>query len=429
MNNIGIIGLGYVGLPLALEFGKKYPTVAFDLNKKRISELKNKFDYTKEVSKQDFFAAKKIKFTSNIEDLKSSNIYIVAVPTPINNRKEPDLKPLFLASKNVGKLLSDQDIVIFESTVYPGATEEFCVPILEKYSNLKFINQKNKKVIKNGFYCGYSPERINPGDKKNRITNITKVTSGSTSDVALKVDKLYKSIITAGTHMAESIKIAEASKIIENTQRDVNIALINELSIIFDKLSIDTKKVLNAASTKWNFLPFSPGLVGGHCIGVDPYYLTYKSKKIGYEPRVILSGRKINDQMPKFIFNKVKKLMMGKKLYKNNAKILFLGATFKENCPDIRNSKSIELIKIFKKSFENLYCYDPYIFNEESLNKIGAKIIKKPRDNFYDVIIITVSHKEFLRLGYDRIIKFAKKNNVVFDVKSIFPGVKVDGSL
>ena len=429
MYKIGIIGLGYVGLPLALEFGKKYNTVGFDKSIKRIRELKKNVDITRETSKKEIGSSKKISFSNKIEDLKNCNVYIIAVPTPINKKKEPNLKPLYAASKTVGKLISINDIVIYESTVYPGLTEEYCVPILEKYSGLDYISERNKKNGKKGFYCGYSPERVNPGDKSSKVSNIVKVTSGSTREIARKIDRLYSSIISAGTHMTQSIKIAEAAKVIENTQRDLNIALINELSIIFNKMSIDTQQVLKAAETKWNFLPFKPGLVGGHCIGVDPYYLTYKSKQIGYTPEVILSGRKINDQMPKYVVKKVFNIMKKKKIEGKNLKFLICGAAFKEDCSDTRNSKSIEIMEILKKKYSRIDCYDPIVAKPTLFDKQGIQLKRIPNLNFYDVIIIAVAHNQFIRLGINKIKKFAKKKSVIFDVKSVFKESEVDGRL
>ncbi len=429
MYKIGIIGLGYVGLPLALEFGKKYNTVGFDKSIKRIRELKKNVDITRETSKKEIGSSKKISFSNKVADLKNCNVYIIAVPTPINKKKEPNLKPLYSASKTVGKLISINDIVIYESTVYPGLTEEYCVPILEKYSGLDYISERNKKNGKKGFYCGYSPERVNPGDKSSKVSNIVKVTSGSTREIARKIDRLYSSIISAGTHMTQSIKIAEAAKVIENTQRDLNIALINELSIIFNKMSIDTQQVLKAAETKWNFLPFKPGLVGGHCIGVDPYYLTYKSKQIGYTPEVILSGRKINDQMPKYVVKKVFNIMKKKKIEGKNLKFLICGAAFKEDCSDTRNSKSIEIMEILKKKYSRIDCYDPIVAKPTLFDKQGIQLKRIPNLNFYDVIIIAVAHNQFIRLGINKIKKFAKKKSVIFDVKSVFKESEVDGRL
>lgn len=429
MQVIGIIGLGYVGLPLALEFGKKYKTIGFDKNHKRINELKKSIDFTLETSKKEIKSSKNIKFTKKISDLEKCNIYIVTVPTPITSKKKPDLKYLRDASISVARMLKKNDTVIYESTVYPGLTEEFCVPILEKYSTLKYINETNKKKLKKGFFCGYSPERINPGDKKNRISKIVKVTSGSTTEISKKIDRLYNSIIPAGTYMAKSIKVAEAAKVIENTQRDVNIALMNELSIIFDKLSIDTKEVLEAAGTKWNFLPFQPGLVGGHCIGIDPYYLTYKSLSVGYRPKVILSGRKINDEMPEHIAIKIMKLAKIKKINTKKCNVLFLGLTFKENCPDIRNSKSIELLKIMSKSFKNIDCYDPFISKPNFITNKNIKLISNPKDNFYDIIVITVAHDLFKKTGVKKIRKYAKNKNIIYDIKSIFSKNDTDGRL
>lgn len=429
-HKIGIVGLGYVGLPLAIEFGKKYETIGYDHDKKRIDELKKFIDRTKEISLKDIKSSKKIKFSSSFSDLKKCNFFIICVPTPISKNKKPNLIPIKNASKNVGKVLKPDDVVIYESTVYPGTTEEICVPILERESDLDYICEINKKNILKGFYCGYSPERINPGDKKNKITNILKVTSGSTTEISKKIDKLYKSIIPAGTFLAESIKVAEAAKIIENTQRDLNIALINELSIIFDKMSIDTHSVLKAAETKWNFHSFKPGLVGGHCIGVDPYYLTFKSLALGYVPEVILSGRKINDSMPKYVSNKLLKLVSTNGISYKKAKILFLGATFKENCPDIRNSKSIELMEILVKKFKQVDCFDPYI-TSKSISQLVKKInfVTKPKKNYYDLIVISVAHNFFKKLGIKKINSFGKRNKIVFDIKSIFNKDLTDGSL
>ena len=417
---IGIIGLGYVGLPLAVEFGKIFDTTGFDISKRRIKELLEGSDSTLEVDSHGMQEAIKLNFTNDIRDIMNCNIYIVTVPTPIDEDKKPDLTPLTNATKNIGVLLKKDDIVIYESTVYPGATEEVCVPILEQKSGLKF-NQ--------GFYCGYSPERINPGDKEHHLTMIKKVTSGSTKEVAKKVDELYQSIITAGTHLVESIKIAEAAKIIENTQRDINIALINELAVIFNKLDIDTEAVLEAAGTKWNFLPFRPGLVGGHCIGVDPYYLSYKALEVGYNPEMILAGRRINNSMTSYISEQVSILMVKKRIQVINANILIMGLTFKENCGDLRNSRVLDLVN----EFENFKCkvdvYDPWIAKIKVKKEYGITTISKPTSGKYDAIILAVSHDEFKQLDANQIKAFGKVNHVLYDVKYLLKADQVDGRL
>jgi len=408
---ISIIGLGYVGLPLAISFSKFYKVVGFDLSKERISDLRKGSDETLEVKKNTILKAKNLTFTSNLNDLKKCNCHIVTVPTPIDKFNKPDFSNLISASQMIGKILKKNDIVIYESTVYPGATEEICVPILEKKSDL---------IYNNDFFVGYSPERMNPGDKKHTVENIIKVTSGSNEGTANFVNKLYKSIVKAGTYKASSIKVAEAAKVIENTQRDINISLINELSLIFDKIDIDTEEVLKAAGTKWNFLPFKPGLVGGHCIGVDPYYLTYKSKKLGYDPKIILAGRKLNDNMSTHIVNKLFLKMDKKKIKVSNSKILIMGLTFKENCPDIRNSKVFDLAKQLKKSKAKVSVYDPWVNNKiHKLN--GISLIKKPIKNNYDCIILAVAHNFFKKMGIKKIKNFTKKNHIIFDLKYIFP--------
>jgi len=419
-SKICLIGLGYVGLPLAVEFGKKYPTLGFDINKPRINELKSGFDSTLEVESELIKASSHLSFSSKTKDIASANIYIITVPTPIDKFKTPDLSPLISASKTVGEALTKGDIVIYESTVYPGATEEVCTPILEKFSGLVF-NQD--------FFAGYSPERINPGDKAHRVTNILKITSGSTPEAAHFVDKLYSSIIAAGTHLVSSIRVAEAAKVIENTQRDVNIALINELSIIFEKLGIDTLEVLEAAETKWNFLPFRPGLVGGHCIGVDPYYLTYKAQSIGYHPEVILSGRRINDSMGEHVAERVVKLMLKKRIHIVDANILILGLTFKENCPDIRNTRTVDVIKEFETYHANIGIYDPWANAEEVKKEYGLTLISSLKENFYDAIILTVAHKEFLEMGSEAIQRLGKATYVLFDVKQLLSKQHIDGRL
>ena len=417
---ICVIGLGYVGLPVAVEFGKKRKVIGFDINQERIAELKNLTDTTLEITRQELLEAKHLSFTTSIDEIKDCHIYIVTVPTPIDSLKKPDLNPLKKASEIIAKILKKDDIVIFESTVYPGATEEVCVPILEKHSNLKF-NQD--------FYCGYSPERINPGDKNHRLPSIKKITSGSTLEISIKVDELYQEIITAGTHRASSIKVAEAAKVIENTQRDVNIALINELALIFNKLDIDTESVLKAAGTKWNFLPFSPGLVGGHCISVDPYYLTHKAIEAGYVPEVILAGRKINDNMGIYVVHQVAKLMTKKNIPIDESQILIMGLTFKENCPDIRNTRVIDLIS----SFEDLSCsidvYDPWVNKEEAFIEYGVKLIEEPTKKKYDAIVLAVAHDEFKLLSVDKLKAFCKDKHVIYDVKYLLKASESDGRL
>lgn len=417
---IAIIGLGYVGLPLAFEFGKKREVIGFDIKKDRVDELKKGIDITGELTKQELQDGIKINYTTNVDDIKDCSIFIITVPTPIDKHKRPDLTPLEKSSTSVGKIIKKNDIVIYESTVYPGATEEICVPILEKESGLKF----NKD-----FYCGYSPERINPGDKKHRIADIKKVTSGSTPEIATEIDELYKEIITAGTHKTSSIKIAEAAKVIENTQRDLNIALINELSLIFNKLGIDTESVLEAAGTKWNFLPFRPGLVGGHCIGVDPYYLTHKANEVGYHPEMILAGRRLNDNMGLYVANEVSKLMNKKKILTENANILIMGLTFKENCPDHRNTRVIDLIKAFESSNCNVDVYDPWVNKVQAADEYNIQLIDKPIKNNYDAIIIAVKHNEFKALTEGQIRAYGKVSHVLYDIKYLLQANETDGRL
>ncbi len=417
---IGVIGLGYVGLPLAVEFGKKYNVVGLDINKERVEELQSGLDSTLEVNKEELATAEFLKYSTSISDLSECNVYIVTVPTPINQHKQPDLTPLIKASEAIGKVLKKDDIVIYESTVYPGATEEDCVPILEQQSGLTF-NQD--------FFAGYSPERINPGDKEHRVTNILKVTSGSTPEIADFVDKLYKSIITAGTHKASNIRVAEAAKVIENTQRDVNIALINELALLFNRLGIDTEEVLEAAGTKWNFLPFRPGLVGGHCIGVDPYYLTHKAQSIGYTPQIILSGRRINDGMGKYVVSEVIKLMLKKRIHVQEAKVLMLGLTFKEDCPDLRNTRVIDMIQEFEDYGATVDVYDPWVDKQEAKREYNVSPIDSPSDGQYDAIVIAVAHQQFKEMGAKQIRAFGKNNAVVFDIKYILPADTADGRL
>jgi len=425
MNNLGnrrvaIIGLGYVGLPLAVEFGKKFETVGFDVNELRIKELLGGYDATMEVSKDQLMGSKSLIFSSDATNIENCNIFIITVPTPIDKHKNPNLTSLVGASVAVGRVLKKEDIVIYESTVYPGATEEVCVPILEQQSGLVF-NQD--------FYCGYSPERINPGDKEHSVTTIKKVTSGSTLEIADKVDELYKTIITAGTYKAESIKVAEAAKVIENTQRDINIALINELAIIFNKLDIDTEAVLKAAGTKWNFLPFRPGLVGGHCIGIDPYYLTHKAIEVGYHPEIILAGRRLNDNMGLYVVDQISKLMIKKRIHIVDANILIMGLTFKENCPDLRNSKVIDLIKGFQDFNCNIDVYDPWANKSEALSEYGVDLIEKPAVEKYDAIILAVNHNQFRELTIDKLKSYGKEEHIIYDIKYLFPADQIDGRL
>ena len=417
---IAVIGLGYVGLPLAVEFGKRYLTTGFDINSSRIAALISGHDSTLEVDTAALESAVHLSYTTDVDKLKTCNIYIVTVPTPIDIHKRPDLSPLEKASETVGKVLSKDDIVIYESTVYPGATEEVCVPILEKHSGLTF----NKN-----FYCGYSPERINPGDKEHRVTTIKKVTSGSTLEIADKVDALYRSIITAGTHKASSIKVAEAAKVTENTQRDINIALINELALIFRRLGIDTEEVLKAAGSKWNFLPFRPGLVGGHCIGVDPYYLTHKAMEVGYYPEIILAGRRLNDSMGKYVANEIINLMTKKRIQVVDSNILVMGLTFKEDCPDIRNTRVVDVVQELSGFHCNIDVYDPWIDKEESIREYGITPVEQPEPGKYDAVIIAVAHHQFKAMGITAIRALGKKNHVLYDIKYIFPAEKVDGRL
>ena len=417
---IAVIGLGYVGLPLAVEFGKIYPTTGFDINRSRIAALISGHDSTLEVDTAALESAAHLSYTTDVDKLKTCNIYIVTIPTPIDIHKRPDLSPLEKASETVGKVLSKDDIVIYESTVYPGATEEVCVPILEKHSGLTF----NKN-----FYCGYSPERINPGDKEHRVTTIKKVTSGSTLEIADKVDALYRSIITAGTHKVSTIKVAEAAKVIENTQRDINIALINELALIFRRLGIDTEEVLKAAGSKWNFLPFRPGLVGGHCIGVDPYYLTHKAMKAGYYPEIILTGRKLNDSMGKYVANEIINLMTKKRIQVVDSNILVMGLTFKEDCPDIRNTRVVDVVQELSGFHCNIEVYDPWIDKEESIREYGITPVEQPEPGKYDAVIIAVAHHQFKAMGITAIRALGKKNHVLYDIKYILPAEKVDGRL
>ncbi|PKG86097.1 Vi polysaccharide biosynthesis UDP-N-acetylglucosamine C-6 dehydrogenase TviB [Psychrobacter sp. Sarcosine-02u-2] len=408
---IAVIGLGYVGLPLAVEFGKHLPVVGFDINANRIEALCAGTDHTLEVSDEELTQASHLNYSSDIQALKDCNFFIVTVPTPIDDYKQPDLTPLIKASEAIGGLLKQNDIVVYESTVYPGATEEVCIPVLEKVSGLTF-NQD--------FYAGYSPERINPGDKEHRVTNILKVTAGSTPEVADFVDEVYNLIITAGTHKAASIKVAEAAKVIENTQRDVNIALINELAVIFNKMGIDTQAVLEAAGTKWNFLPFRPGLVGGHCIGVDPYYLTHKAQAIGYNPEIILAGRRLNDSMGEYVVTQLVKTMIKKRIQVEGAKVLVLGLSFKENCPDVRNTKVIDIVHELKEYNIDVDVYDPWVDKAEAEREYNVTPISKPAMNNYDGIILAVAHNEFVELGVEQIRAFGKNEHVLYDLKYVF---------
>jgi UDP-N-acetyl-D-glucosamine/UDP-N-acetyl-D-galactosamine dehydrogenase len=416
---VGIIGLGYVGLPLAVEFGKKFRTIGFDHNPKRLAELQSGTDSTLEVSDPELKEAIRLSFTSDLKNLKEANVYIIAVPTPIDSSKRPDFRPLVSASNTVSQVLRKGDVVIYESTVYPGATEEICIPILERESGLR---------LNTDFFCGYSPERINPGDKKHRLPDIVKVTSGSTPEAAGYIDSLYKSIITAGTFPASSIKVAEAAKVIENTQRDVNIALVNELSLIFNKLGINTLEVLEAAGTKWNFLPFRPGLVGGHCIGVDPYYLTHKAQEVGYQPDMILAGRRLNDNMGVYIASQVIKLMVKKGIDVSHAEILIMGLTFKENCPDLRNTKVIDIINEFKEFGIRVDVYDPWVNQEEAGREYGIPLVRDLTGR-YDGIVFAVAHRQFQEMNREQIDCLCKETSVLYDVKNIFPSTSVDGSL
>lgn len=407
---LGIIGLGYVGLPLAVEFGKKLSVVGFDIHQKRIDELKSGQDHTLEVSPEELSQATQLSYSANLEDLKSCNFFIVTVPTPIDDYKQPDLTPLVKASTSIGQVLKKGDIVVYESTVYPGATEETCIPVLEKVSGLKF-NQD--------FFAGYSPERINPGDKLHRVTNILKITSGSTPEIADYVDEVYNLIIEAGTHKATSIKVAEAAKVIENTQRDVNIALINELAVIFNKMGIDTEAVLKAAGTKWNFLPFRPGLVGGHCIGVDPYYLTHKAQSIGYHPEIILAGRRLNDSMGAYVVTQLVKKMIKQKIQVVGAKVLLLGLSFKENCPDIRNTKVVDIIKELQEYNIEVDVYDPWISAEEAQHEYGITPVTVLNEACYDAMILAVAHNQFKEMGATGIRALGKESHVLYDLKYV----------
>jgi UDP-N-acetyl-D-glucosamine/UDP-N-acetyl-D-galactosamine dehydrogenase len=419
-NRLCIVGLGYVGLPLAVEFGKHFHTVGFDLNPARIDELRRGSDATLEVSDSELKQATHLVFTADSREIGDCNIYIVAVPTPIDAAKRPDFRPLESASRTVAPLLKPGDIVIYESTVYPGATEEVCVPLLEKGSGM---------IYNRDFFCGYSPERINPGDKEHRLPSIVKITSGSTPEVAAIVDRLYKTIITAGTFAASSIRVAEAAKVIENTQRDVNIALINELALIFDKLGINTSEVLAAAGTKWNFLPFRPGLVGGHCIGVDPYYLTHKAQEVGYHPEMILAGRRINDHMGQYIASSVIKKMVQKGIDVADSRILVLGLTFKENCPDLRNTRVIDIISDLRDYGVHVDVYDPWVNREEAKQEYGLELLEELPKRTYGGVVVAVAHRQFVAMSAAAVRELCLDNSVIYDVKGLYPQDQVDGRL
>jgi UDP-N-acetyl-D-galactosamine dehydrogenase len=417
---IAVVGLGYVGLPLAVEFGKRFETLGFDVKPERVAQLRAGRDTTLEVTADELKSAQRLTFTTELADLKRCRVFIVTVPTPIDGYKRPDLTPLVRASETVGKVMRTGAVVIYESTVYPGCTEEVCVPILERESGLKF-NQD--------FFAGYSPERINPGDKEHRLTTIRKVTSGSTPEVADFVDKLYGSIVKAGTHRASSIKVAEAAKVIENTQRDVNIALINELALIFNRLNIDTEEVLAAAGSKWNFLPFKPGLVGGHCIGVDPYYLTHKAQEIGYHPEMILAGRRLNDNMALYVASQIMQRMAARRIHVKGARVLMLGITFKENCPDIRNSKVVDVVRELETHGARVDIYDPWADAAEFRHEYALKLTRALKPRHYDVAVMAVAHREFRELGVRGVRRLCRKPHVLYDIKHLFPAADTDGRL
>ncbi|MBK6846043.1 MAG: Vi polysaccharide biosynthesis UDP-N-acetylglucosamine C-6 dehydrogenase TviB [Proteobacteria bacterium] len=417
---LGVIGLGYVGLPLAAAFGRRFPTWGYDRRADRVAEIRAGHDSSLEVTEQELAAAEQLKVTADVQDLADCNVYIVAVPTPVDDHKIPDMELLRAASATVGGLLARGDLVIFESTVYPGCTEEVCVPVLEKQSGL---------VFNRDFFVGYSPERINPGDKKHRLADIVKVTSGSTPAAATLVDEIYRTIVKAGTHRASSLRVAEAAKVIENTQRDVNIALINELAILFNRLGIDTVEVLEAAGSKWNFLPFRPGLVGGHCIGVDPFYLTYKAQQVGHRPELILAGRHINDNMGHYITHRVIKMMSQREIQPVQARVLVLGFTFKENCPDIRNTRVIDIVNEFREYHAQVEVYDPWVEAEEARREYGLELVTELREGRYDAIVLAVAHQQFVALGAERIRALGKARCVLFDVKSVLPASAVDARL
>jgi UDP-N-acetyl-D-glucosamine/UDP-N-acetyl-D-galactosamine dehydrogenase len=415
-----IVGLGYVGLPLAVEFGRRYPTVGFDIDSARVEELRHKRDSTLEVTSDELSAATHLTYSTQLDDIARCNVFIVTVPTPIDAYKRPDMAALRSASQSIGQVIKPGDVVVYESTVYPGATEEVCLPIIEKASGLK---------LNTDFFAGYSPERINPGDKSHRLATITKVTSGSTPAAADFVDRLYGSIVQAGTHRASSIRVAEAAKVIENTQRDLNIALINELSLIFERLGIDTEEVLRAAGTKWNFLPFKPGLVGGHCIGVDPYYLTFKAQEIGYHPEIILAGRRINDSMGEHVVDRVVKLMTHRKIHVVDSKVLILGLAFKENCPDIRNTRVVDLVRELKRYHAEVDVHDPWVHAGDAIEEYGLALVDSLPEKHYDAIILAVAHDQFRAMGIDAIRALGKPECVIFDVKHVFPKQCTTGRL
>jgi UDP-N-acetyl-D-galactosamine dehydrogenase len=417
---IGIVGLGYVGLPLAVEFGKRFPTLGLDINEARIRELQAGVDSTLEVSPEELELAKQLRYTNHPEYLVNCNTYIITVPTPVDEYKRPDFGPLIGASTTVGRLLKPGDVAVYESTVYPGATEEVCVPILERESGLRFNVD---------FFAGYSPERINPGDREHRLTTIRKITSGSTPQAAEFVDALYRSIITAGTHRASSIRVAEAAKVIENTQRDVNIALVNELALLFNRLGIDTEEVLLAAGTKWNFLPFRPGLVGGHCIGVDPYYLTHKAQEIGYHPEMILAGRRVNDGMGAYVVQRVVKLMNQRRIPVMDANVLVMGLTFKENCPDLRNTRVVDIVRELRDYNARVDVHDPWVNPGEAVHEYGVELIAQLKPGHYDAIILAVAHRQFREMGAAGIRTLGKPDSVLFDVKYVLPAGAADGRL
>lgn len=414
---LAVVGLGYVGLPLAVEFGKKRSVIGFDINTRRIDALKAGHDHTLEVSDEELKEATQLTYTADRAELGLANVFIVTVPTPIDEYKQPDVTPLVKASETIGAVLKRGDIVIYESTVYPGATEEDCVPVLERVSGLKFNED---------FYAGYSPERINPGDKDHRVSTIKKVTSGSTPEVAELVDQLYKEIITAGTHKASSIRVAEAAKVIENTQRDVNIALINELALIFNKMGIDTEAVLQAAGTKWNFLPFRPGLVGGHCIGVDPYYLTHKAQSIGYHPEIILAGRRLNDSMGGYVVSQLVKAMTKQRIHVQGARVLVMGLAFKENCPDLRNTRIVDIVRELGDYNVDVDVYDPWVDAEEAVHEYGLTPIAKPEEGKYDAVILAVAHNQFRALGAEGIRKLGKAQHILYDLKYVLSADESD---
>jgi len=414
---IAIIGLGYVGLPLAVEFGKLHPTIGFDISAERVKELCSGHDHTLEVEPEELRKATHLNYTNNLNDLRATNTYIVTVPTPINDHQHPDLTPLLKASESIGQVISKGDIVIYESTVYPRATEEDCIPVIEATSGLTFNVD---------FFAGYSPERINPGDKQHHLTTIKKVTAGSTPEIATQVDELYASIITAGTHKTSSIRVAEASKVIENTQRDLNIALINELAMLFNRMDIDTEEVLQAAGTKWNFLPFRPGLVGGHCIGVDPYYLTYKAESVGYHPDIILAGRRINDAMGAYVATQLIKKMVKERIHAEGARVLILGLTFKENCPDLRNTRVVDIIKELSEYHISTDVYDPWVSADEAEREYNLRPVSHLQDNYYDAIIIAVAHDQFKEMGAEAIRGFGRESHILYDLKHLLSATKSD---